>query len=318
MANNPDQLRDYRNRATSAFILFTRKYERNKLALFCFFEGKDDSKYYGVRIDLIVKPIEDYYFSCGKKSEVLRTYSLIADKEYYSNAKTAYFIDKDFDQSIYESLEPNNANKIHETPCYSIENFYTSNYCFKRILRSEFNIDDIDENFDICLDLYKNRQKEFHEQVGLLNAYIACLLKNSETEKLYLDSKHNKLMKWFIIELDRIESNYNLETLNQEFLPINTPSEQEINQQLNDLRSQNCQKSFRGKFEIEFLRKFLEKLKQEANKKQNEQRYFSKKLTVSLLLSSDNILSQLSQYAETPNCLVRYLEKFKENVNRNQ
>ncbi|ACB51365.1 hypothetical protein cce_2015 [Crocosphaera subtropica ATCC 51142] len=318
MANNPDQLRDFRGKATVAFTLFTRQYEKNKLALFCFFEGKDDSKYYSVRIDLIVKPIDDNYFPCGKKSEVLRTHSLITEQEYYNHAKTAYFIDKDFDESIYKTLDADNASKIYETPCYSIENFYTSSYCFKRILRSEFTIDEIDDNFDTCLDLYENRQNEFHEKVGLLNAYIACLMKKDEQEKLDLKSKHNKLMKWFIIELDKIKSNYNLETLNNEFSPKNNPSQQDINKELNYLRSQDCQKSFRGKFEIEFLRKFLEKLKEEANKKKDQQIYFSKKLTVSLLLSNDNILSQLSQYADTPDCLVKYLEQFKENVNTNQ
>ncbi|PZV26257.1 MAG: hypothetical protein DCF12_10725 [Snowella sp.] len=305
MTINVETLRNYKDKATVAFTLFTRKYKSNKSALFCFFEG-EDSKYYGIRITLITKTKEKFYFCCGNKSEVLKIYFLISQKEQFLKAKTAYFIDRDFDPSISNSLTIEDSKKIYETPCYSIENFYTSTSCIKEVLRSEFYLDETDQDFENCLNLYQKLQNEFHLHIGQINAYIACL--KEAKEKLNLDGFD--IGKFIKFNLKEITANYNIEALENKFCPKVPLSQYAIQKKLDELKDQGCQKSFRGKFEVEFLRKILAKLQEKANK--GEEAYFSKKINVSLNIGQKTILSDLSQYADTPSCLHQYLESFKE------
>jgi len=134
-----EKLRESRNNAIVIFIKFTRLKSKHNSSLFCCFEG-DDSKYYGSRIENIVQfnPDELHPFSCGGKEEVLKFYRMINKNNDYKEVKIAYFVDKDFDESIIGLYN----NKIYETPCYSIENLYTTTSAFKRILKSEFNFNE--------------------------------------------------------------------------------------------------------------------------------------------------------------------------------
>ena len=128
-------LRESRGKAQAVFMKFTRLYKQDPSALYCFFEG-ENSKYYGVRIKNIIRPEKDFYFSCSGKDGVLGIHKMLSARKSYANVKAAYFIDRDFDESIRER----GLNEIYETPCYSIENFYTSVQCFSEVLRSEFNL----------------------------------------------------------------------------------------------------------------------------------------------------------------------------------
>lgn len=74
-------------------------------------------------------------------------------------------MDRDFDSLINNSL-------IYETPYYSIENFYTGNEAVSNILRNQFKLDDADEDYQIAMDLFKRRQKEFHASTRYFNAWI--------------------------------------------------------------------------------------------------------------------------------------------------
>ncbi|MEL6462272.1 MAG: DUF4435 domain-containing protein, partial [Cyanobacteria bacterium J06621_15] len=156
-------LKESRDKAVAVFTKFTRLYKQNPSALFCFFEG-EDSKYYGVRIDNIARPKKDYiYISCNGKEGVLGINKMLASRKRYSVVKAAYFIDRDFDISIQQK----NLAGIYETPCYSIENFYTSVDCVSKILKSEFKLSESDEDLEKCIFLYQKLQNEFHNAVEL-------------------------------------------------------------------------------------------------------------------------------------------------------
>ena len=304
MAISPDNLRQKRDIAQAVFMRFTRLYEQDKFALFCFFEG-EDVKYYGIRIKTIARLNNYHSLDCNGKDSVLRVFAILSNRPYYQSAQKAYFIDKDFDPSIKASLRAEDAQKIYETPCYSIENFYTSIDCFSEILKSEFKLQQFEPDFDHCLDLYTQLQAKFHLQIGLLNAYIASCRKNQE--KINLGGF--KIERLIRIDLENITSSYSLEDLNTMFSPQNILSENEIQQKLSELQAKNPQQSFRGKFEIEFLRKIVVKLTDKANI--GDQKYFSQKIKITLKIPEDNLLSTFSQYADTPNCLREYLESFK-------
>jgi len=292
-------LRASRDKAVVVFTQFTRLYKRDPSALYCFFEG-EDSKYYGIRIKNIIRPKKDFYLSCKGKEGVLGIHRMLSARKYYANIRAAYFIDRDFDKSISEL----GLNGIYETPCYSIENFYTSVECFSEVLRTEFKLIESDENFERCVSLYIKLQEEFHNAVELLNTWIACQRDKSSE----LNISDISVSRFVNIELDEIKIEYVSDDLYTMFPGAIIISQEELYLKLRGLRC-SYQKSFRGKFEIEFLLTFLQKLSHEAN--QGNYPYFTRKVKVVLSLSKRNIISDLSQCADTPDCLYSYLEAFR-------
>jgi hypothetical protein len=244
-------LRASRDKAVVVFMEFTRLYKQYPSALYCFFEG-EDSKYYGVRIKNIIKPEKYFYFSCSGKDGVLGIHEMLSSRKYYANVRAAYFIDRDFDKSIRER----GLNEIYETPCYSIENFYTSVECFSEVLRSEFKLMESDENFERCVSLYIKLQEEFHTAVELLNTWIACQRDKSSP----LNISKRSVLDFVKIDLNQITQNYVIDDLYEKFEGTIAISQEELDARLTELRSSTRQKSFRGKFEIEFLLNFLQKL----------------------------------------------------------
>jgi|NOAtaT_7_FD_contig_121_321142_length_2860_multi_2_in_0_out_0_3 hypothetical protein len=294
-----ENLRNSRNNPVAIFTQFTRLYKEYELALYCFFEG-EDSKYFGIRIKNIARPKKDIYLSCGGKEGVLGIYRMLSARKEYENIAAAYFIDKDFDVSIRER----GLSEIYETPCYSIENFYTSSECFSNILKSEFKLTEIDEDFGRCISLYTGLQEEFHDAVELLNAWIACQRQNSSK----LNISNLSILKFVNIGLDKITVRYTIEDIHTRFENLPIISHEKLDAKKAELLASNRQKSFRGKFEIEFLFIVLQKLIEESNKDSSP--YFTKKLAVKFSLQKNNIISTLSQYADTPACLYKYLKSF--------
>lgn len=295
-----DNLRASRGKPVAVFVEFTRLYKQYETALYCFFEGEDD-QYYGSRIDNITRPEKDIYLSCNGKQGVLGMHRLLTSRKHYANVRAAYFVDRDFDKSVSDI----NLSGIYETPCYSVENFYTSTQCFSKILRSEFKLMESDENFERCISLYTKLQEEFHEAVELLNAWIACQ-RDKSTE---LNISDVSVSQFVHIDLDKITRRYTSDDLYTRFPKACTISEQELDTRRSELQANVPQKSFRGKFEIEFLLAFLQKLKNEANL--GNYPYFTRKVKVVRTLSKRTIISDLSQYADTPDCLYSYLESFR-------
>lgn len=226
---------------------------------------------------------------------------MLSSRKHYANVRAAYFIDKDFDRSIKET----SLNRIYETPCYSIENFYTSLPCFSEILKSEFKLTESDENFQRCISLYRKLQEDFHNAVELLNAWIACQRNKSSQ----LNISELSVLRFVNIDLDKITVKYTIDDLYEMFPNVPIISQQELDIKISELQTNIRQKSFRGKFEIEFLFSFLQKLMTEAN--QGNYPYFTRKIKVVLSLSKRTIISDLSQYADTSTCLYSYLESFR-------
>ncbi|MEG4321553.1 MULTISPECIES: DUF4435 domain-containing protein [unclassified Microcoleus] len=295
-----DKLRASRNKAVTVFVEFTRLYKQYESALYCFFEG-EDSKYYGIRIKNIARPEKDIYLSCNGKEGVLGIYRMLSSRKHYANVRAAYFVDRDFDKSINEM----SMTGIYETPCYSVENFYTSIQCFSEILKNEFKLTESDENFERCLALYTKLQEDFHNAVELLNTWIACQRERSNK----LNISDISVLRFVQIDLNRITIMYTIESLYTTFSNMPILSQQELDTKKSELAAKTRQKSFRGKFEIEFLCVFLQKLMGEAN--QGNYPYFTRKVKVVLSLSKRTIISDLSQYADTPSCLYAYLESLK-------
>lgn len=300
MSSRLDAMRKARTNSSSVFAQILQLNSKYSNPLYCCFEG-EDFKYYGVRVEQIKQKQHEKLIplKCGGKKEVVRLYELVNKESTLEGRDFIYFIDLDFDGTI-EALR----ESIYETPFYSIENFYTTKCAFEKILSSELKIDETDSCYDFCVDSFLERQSEFHQGVLYLNAWIYCQRK-AETDKLHLDNfKLNKLISSF--KLEKIEFKaYDKNDLKAQ-LPNALDIEDADIQNAIDILKENPQEKFRGKFEVEFLYLFLTALIAKINSKVTP---FNSCKKVGFGLSKTNILSELSQYALTPNCLKEYIKK---------
>ncbi len=74
-------------------------------------------------------------------------------------------------------------------------------------------------------------------------------------------------------------------------------------------KDKNGELWYRGKQNLDFYRVFLSKLKTDRCRK-NGRKLFHNRGNVKLQLTKSNAISELSQYAETPECLRNFLECF--------
>lgn len=297
-----EQLREARQKHQVKFMEFTRLYKRDKFAMFCFFEGEDDSDYYRSRIEAIAAP-KFHFFVCDGKASVLRLHNIIVARNSYAKARTAYFIDRDFDPPLHQGSDRQRYARVYETPCYAIENFYTSIECVKKILASKFKLFELGEEFEKCVELYENLQQQFHQAIADLNAWLA------------IQKRGGIRINWqqlkFEVELDEIRAKYTLDELASKFPDAKSVSREECDRLLAEWRrDRSDRETFRGKYEIEFLCKFLRKLAEGANKGNSP--YFAQKIKVTLNPSPATLVSDLCQYADTPDCLWRYLNSFQD------
>ncbi|WP_214849517.1 DUF4435 domain-containing protein [Exiguobacterium sp. s138] len=297
-----EYMRRKRDKGIVIFHKFVLKYKPKQRKPYCFVEG-EDSKYYLPRVSIVCKS-DPEFIRCDGKQGVLEAFREIQKHKEYENSSLLFFVDSDFDDSI-------NSDLIYETPCYSIENLYTSATVFEKILSSEFNINDTEEDYRDALQIFINRQNEFHEAITALNAWIFSYKKHMERtgEIIKLHLKNLSLKSHLVdIDLDNVNGKYNLRDVESLLGVPNIIPEQDFNSNFENLKCcPHKAKIFRGKFELEFLKILLNKLIEDRNKK-NDRKVFRNKGKISLTLN-DNILTSLSIYAESPEDLYEYIEK---------
>lgn len=144
----------------------------------------------------------------------------------------------------------------------------------------------------------------------LFNAWYACLidLKNSAGKQTEVNL-NEKLPKNFVsFSLQTVKSNYELVDLKQTF-----PNATEVTAEVLDIKLQEfydckCHRVFRGKYELEFMLRFIELILQDAS---NNQKYLQSKVKLPFgdKMNNEQAISIFSSYAETPDCLKKYLQK---------
>ena len=291
---------------------FTRIHANKPNCLICFFEG-EDARYYGLRINCLTG-IEWEGIDCKGKKPVLELFILLEThlELKYRRAKTAFFVDRDFDSP----LPPDKRTKIYETPCHSIENLYSSLACFEQILKHGFKIHEFVEAdkliFRKCISLFTQTQKKFHDTMAPLNAWIMLMREMERDSSIHKKGSLNniKFENLVKIDVDNVTKQYTIDGINTTFPERDDILEIEVTTKVNSFCTIDCGKTFRGKYEVEFLSKFLTKLKDDLCA--SSPKYFDKKRKIHFFLpkTSSDILSQFSQYADTPQCLRDYLKSF--------
>ena len=176
------------------FTEMTRIYSKDNTILICIFEGKDE-KYYSNRLNNFKGQGRWSGIDTGGRLPVLELIEKIDTHPVYSNILYAGFIDRDYEDWF---VNPN-PNKIYVTPCYSIENLYVTESCFKQILSAEFGITEFNENkneFSKCLEVFRDRLNDFIDGVEAFNLWVKAhrIMKRDDTKttKLNIGNIHTK------------------------------------------------------------------------------------------------------------------------------
>lgn len=271
-------------------------------SLFCFFENKD-APYYGFRIKRYFNS-NYYYISCGNKDKVLKTHKLIRRHKEYNKYKLAFFIDRDFDNSIR-----NKFYEIYETPCYSIENLYSSTSLIKELIKTDFQIGEEEFTHNNILILYKKMRNDFLSESLLFNAWYKLQKTKAEKQNKKIDiCLNNSLIPKFIeLELDSIQRKYTIESIQLKYPNALEYTSVELDNITNELLSTNLRYSLRGKFVFSFVTTFIRKLIEDSTDIA-KQKVIKRKINYNI--DNSTALTLLTCYAETPECLIKFLEQY--------
>jgi hypothetical protein len=293
-------LRQSRASYVVAWLSFQKSYEAHPKALFCFFEGFDDPKYYDVRISIVMygKLVKDLV--CDGKAGVLKLRELIQSSPTYSSAWVAFFVDSDFDDNAQISVQ----SDIYVTPCYSVENFFVSRTAFCRLLGAEFSLKDEDScrpDFQSALKLYDSCMESFCNATNVLNGWIFHQRRRGATMNL----KNLNVSTIVDYSLAGSVANYSIQSLETIFPNSHSLSQSEIDAWVLSIPESQRIDTYRGKYLLQCYCKFIKEIISDRNNRRPQ--YFSSRAKVSLTLHEGNLISQLSQYADTPPCLMEFL-----------
>lgn len=292
-----EQMRKARGTYEAVFIQFVNNRRYHSSYAFCFYEG-EDGKYYDPRIR---QKFSNKFmtFIVGNKKEVIKLLKKINSENLYKDVCTMFFVDRDYDKSLMGQDE-----NVFETPCYSIENLYAQEECFKKILQSEFGLNIIDEDFQKCLRDFRLRANEFEDCILEFNAlaYLRREQSNSNSNCSFGSVKTSHIAKVGVSKVEK-SSRY-MDTI-QDIKDKLKFSEEDIERAKNILKEQGSfSMNFRGKNQLDFFTSFIKELK-DLNSIGG---YFSEKYNNIHINITSNRLSELSQYAITPSCLGKFLD----------
>lgn len=269
-------------------------------SIFLFFEGKDDFKYYIPRITITVPGKDLKKFDCGNKSSVIQIHKRIKEQSAYSNEKVKlFFVDKDFD--VNENID----DDIYITPTYSIENLYFTDIALEHMLKGEIGLSDNSKDdvkdFDIAFNYIKEYRDFIINNTLYGNAYYSLQIRKSKERGFNRpDLTPIKGYDQIIGLLSRAD----FERIVKNYIDV---TDDEVDEECRRLRS-NPIYLLRGKYILEKLPECINTIVECSNKpRPGAKILFSKRRHIALNISKANLLSVLSQYAETPDTLTTYI-----------
>jgi len=293
-----------RNNISVKFLEFMRIVAKENLPI-CF-EGEDE-KYYSARISSLI--FSDWIgIDCGGKKNVIDLRKSIKKNEVYKDTKALFFVDSDFESND----DIRNLPDVYITPCYSVENLYTSNEVFQRVLRSEFGISEVGEFsqcYQKCIQIFNSRKQEFLSAIQDFNQLIFLLRQKEKdgTLKTRLNINNIEISSLVSISLEKVDKVYDVSLPKSIFSELPDNLSIDISQATPYFVEKDAETWYRGKQNLEFIRIFLGLLRQDKGKKENRE-IFQCRSSVKLQLTKSNTISELSQYANTPNCLREFLQ----------
>lgn len=292
------------------FLEFTRvvRNDNNKVAVF--FEGEDE-KYYSIRLATGAPGVEWGGVRCGGKRKVIQMRERIRQHSEYGKSRCIFFVDADFD----DNTDLHDYADVYVTPGYSVENFYISDSAFQRILSAEFDVTPYGESsacFEKAFDSFTASKRAYLDAVEDFNCWLrSCrILERTGALTGRLNLNNLEFSSLVNVGLGVCVSVYDADNIEALFpdMVFNVVVDKESSRAI--LASCSHEASFRGKQQLEFMRVFLTLLKTDRCKK-NGRTIFAEKGNVRMNLTKANCLSELSQYADTPKCLLAFLDTYK-------
>ena len=222
----------------------------------------------------------------------------IEDDALYDRIVKMFFVDNDYDESL-NGKSPN----LYETPCYSIENLYARKEVFQDIIQAEFGINQAHEDYKRCIDDYEKRYVEFVQGMEEFNALVYLRRKKSVSNSnvKFGSVKTSHLFNISIRQI--VKSSHYTEEIEKIKKALDVTDSEMINS-IKDLKMLgDPAKKYRGKNQLDFFCSLLKQLKDYNNMGE----YFSIKHNCVKLNITGNRLSELSQYALTPESLKDFL-----------
>ncbi|MDU5177520.1 MAG: DUF4435 domain-containing protein [Veillonella sp.] len=268
--------------------------------IFLFFEGKDDFKYYIPRITINVPGKVLKKFDCGNKSNVIQIHKRIKDQSACSKKKVKlFFVDKDFDTN--ENID----DDIYITPTYSIENLYFTDIALEHMLKGEIGLSDNSKDdvkdFDIAFNYIKEYRDCIINNTLYGNAYYSLQIRKSKERGI---NRPNLTSIKGYDQINGLLSRADFERIIDNYIDV---TDNEVDEECQRLRSDPiC--LLRGKYILEKLPECINTIVECSNRPRPGAKIpFSKRRHMALNISKVNLLSVLSQYAETPDTLITYI-----------
>lgn len=270
------------------FELLTSKYGEN--CLYCFVEGHD-YPYYQIRIENISDKKCELIDSKGKKG-VLATYKFLKDKPEYDKYKKLFFVDRDYDDNT------NIDDKIYVTPGYSVENFYGTIDCYKKIIKGTYHIYEDNPKYNLCVELYNRLLNEFINATSCFCAWYRCT-KCKVNHEVKLSESFPE--RYATFQSDSIvKSDYDLVSLNNDHPNVDDVTINEFEESIAYI--DNNIFNIRGKYVMQFIEFIIQLLNKDSK---TCKRYTDSK--VDFELNRKTLIGRLSAYADSPNCLRNYI-----------
>jgi hypothetical protein len=303
----PDSLRAARGSYAIALHGVIRDHSTDKSQVFILVEGKD-SDYYRSRVAAVFATSDlkiSYRNIKGKKNEKLLIKAIKGNAS-LSNIRYLAFFDRDYENDLAEITQPEN----YITPGYSIENLYTEGASVKEMVHGLLFADAVhaDNDTDVVnslVDEYEALQGEFHKSVELFNKWAWVQRHMPRDGALDLDKF--EVHKHCVLDFaqKKISPCYSLDDLNalaSERAPVTNG---EITLASAWFDSRTPRNAFRGKQEAAFLYYFLQNAIVKAGAGEFP---FSKNVKCTKRVSQKELISELSNYADTPKNLIEFLE----------
>jgi hypothetical protein len=264
-----DELRASRQSSATAHLQFLQNQKYG--GIHAFMEGNSDPSFYRAAILRFHSDFNSIFiYDCGGKKGVYKLREKINSLSEGGSIKKfqitiLYFVDKDIAEIIPEAHP--HADDVYITDHYSIENYLVSRYVFDTILTDCFSFTKGTlPDKQRFLDLFENQLQAFYDHVAPVMAWGLYLIRHKVDFK-FDDIKLGRLLK-FDDELNitfGVQGDFgHLIQALEDMCKVHTPPEfiSEEKAIVSELKGYPPKQFIRGKFEIWFLLKFSEAVKQ--------------------------------------------------------
>lgn len=293
-----EKMRRTRMNPQYCYMQYDKIRQKKPKAFIAFFEGYD-APYYLPEI-ISITGLEAEQVICGNKKNVIAVHDSLLAKNVLKNAKTGFFVDKDFDDntSIPHRMD------FFLTKGYSVENYYCSQAALENVLKCYMHYNCAHQDYDAIVSNYTILQKQYNEACLEFNGWYCSLKRNKTNVGWSLD----ETMPGGYVKLDlaqfKVEKDYTMTKIHHEFKADPQPIANDV-QKWSVWIMQDPIYRMRGKYEFAFLLAYLTSLGKLVNNPASPFEDHPMKFS----MGQKDALSALAQYADRDDDLVDYICK---------